>query len=161
MRAHVSVHASVGGRACVCVCLCISVLCGWTVGRLDKWFVNQQLTPSNLLSNLFGVGRIEIQQGVFPHWPGSIGFGAVMDAPAHLMPCLLVPALADGGFMAAATVAALSSRQREVSGLVAELHKCPDKPARRAVLGRIADEAVRGEVEAVFLAQWRRLKDHG
>lgn len=63
--------------------------------------------------------------------------------------------------MPAGAVSALLARQREVSGLVAELHKCPDKPARRAVLGRISDEAVRGEVEAVFLAQWRRLKDHG
>lgn len=84
-----------------------------------------------------------------------------MDAPARLMPCLLVPALAAGGFMPAAAVAALLVRQREVSGHVAELHRCPDKPARRAVLARIADEAVRGEVEAVFLAQWRRLKDLG
>lgn len=82
-----------------------------------------------------------------------------MDAPDQSPDRLLVPALPAGWSLSRADVAALLAHQRMVSGLVADLHRCLDKPARRAVLARIADEAVRGEVESIFLPQWRRIKE--
>ena len=81
-----------------------------------------------------------------------------MDHPTDDPLVRYLPAV-QGRLMTAGEVSALLAHQRAVSGHVAALHACPHKPGRRAILARISDDAVRAEVERVFMAQWRRLKE--